>query len=83
MGLKSCLEKIGLRKDRLVDILLPMFYAGQDACLDFVITHLLQPTFIDRAAGKNLVTTKGTATKKYFDGNEKCCRNGLCMIIMA
>jgi hypothetical protein len=43
-GLKFCLEKIGLivgRKDRLVDVLFPIFYVGQVACLDFVITHPL------------------------------------------
>jgi hypothetical protein len=37
----SRLEKIGLiagYKDRLADVLLPMFCAGQDAYLDFVIT---------------------------------------------
>jgi hypothetical protein len=43
-NLKSHLEKIGLiasRKDHLADVLLPMFCAGQDACLDSVITHPL------------------------------------------
>jgi hypothetical protein len=85
-GLKSRLEKTGLiigRKDRLVDVLLPMFCAGQDACLDSVITHLLQPTFIDRAAGKSLVTAKAAAAKKHFDDDEKCRRNGLRLIAMA
>jgi hypothetical protein len=41
---KSRLEKTGLiagHKDRLVDILPPMFCAGQDAYLDYVITHPL------------------------------------------
>jgi hypothetical protein len=36
-GLKSCLEKTGLiagRKDFRADVLLPMFCASQDACLD-------------------------------------------------
>jgi hypothetical protein len=43
-GLKSRLEKTGLivgRKDRPTNVLLPMFCAGQDACLDSVITHPL------------------------------------------
>jgi hypothetical protein len=43
-GLKSRLEKTGLiagRKDRLVDVLLPMFWAGQDTCLDSMITYPL------------------------------------------
>jgi hypothetical protein len=43
-GLKSRLEKTGLIagcKDRPADILLPMFCAGQDTCLDSVITHPL------------------------------------------
>jgi hypothetical protein len=55
-GLKSRLKKTGLIagcKDRPTDVLLSMFCAGQDACLDCVITHPLQPTFIDRVAGKN------------------------------
>jgi hypothetical protein len=60
-----------------------MFCAGQDTYLDFVITHPLQPTFIDRAAGKNLVTTKAVAAKKHFDDNEKCRYNGLRLIAMA
>jgi hypothetical protein len=43
-SLKSRLEKTGLiadRKDRPVDVLLPMFCADQDTCLDSVITHPL------------------------------------------
>jgi hypothetical protein len=43
-GLKSHLEKTDLIagcKDRPVDVLLPMFCAGQDTCLDSVITHPL------------------------------------------
>ncbi len=63
-GLKSRLEKIGLitgRKDRPADVLLSMFYAGQDACLDSVITHSLQPTFIDRVTGKSLVAAMAAA----------------------
>jgi hypothetical protein len=74
-GLKSCLKKIGLiagRKDRPTDVLLLMFCAGQDAYLDFVITHPLQPTFIDRAVGKSLVAAKAVATKKHSDDDEKC-----------
>jgi hypothetical protein len=46
-GLKSRLEKTGLiagRKDRPADVMLPTFCAGQDTCLDSVITHPLQPT---------------------------------------
>jgi hypothetical protein len=85
-GLKSRLEKTSLivgRKDRPSDILLPMFCAGQDTCLDSVITHPLEPTFIDRAAGKNLVAAKAAATKKHSDDNEKCRRNGLRLIAMA
>jgi hypothetical protein len=44
VGLKSRLQKTGLivgRKVRLADVLLSIFCAGQDACLDFVITHPL------------------------------------------
>jgi hypothetical protein len=85
-GLKSRLEKTGLiagRKDRPVDVLLPMFWAGQDTCLDSVITHPLQPTFIDRAAGKSLVAAKAVAAKKHSDDNEKCRCNGLRLIAMA
>jgi hypothetical protein len=43
-GLKFRLEKTGVipgRKDRPIDVLLPMFCADQDAYLDFVITHAL------------------------------------------
>jgi hypothetical protein len=86
VGLKSRLEKTGLiagRKDRPVDVLLPMFCAGQDACLDSVITHPLQPTFIDCAAGKSLVATKAVATKKHSNDDEKCRYNGLRLIAMA
>ncbi|CAM6029962.1 unnamed protein product [Sphagnum balticum] len=54
-----------------------MFCAGQDAYLDSVITHPLQPTFIDRAAGKSLVGAKAAAAKKHFDDDEKCRYNGL------
>ncbi|CAK9193849.1 unnamed protein product [Sphagnum troendelagicum] len=53
---KFCLEKTDLiasRKDRPADILLLMFYAGQDAWVDSMITHPLQPTFIDRVAKKS------------------------------
>jgi hypothetical protein len=86
-GLKSCLEKTGLivgRKDRPADVLLPMFCASQDTYLDFVITHLLQPTFIDHAAGKSLVIAKAaTAAKKHSDDNKKYRRNGLRLIAMA
>jgi hypothetical protein len=87
-SLKSRLEKIGLiadRKDRPADILLPMFCVGQDACLDFVITHPLQPTFFDRAAGKSLVAAKAAAAaaKKHSDDDEKCHCNGLHLIAMA
>jgi hypothetical protein len=85
-GLKSRLEKIGLiagRKDRPADVLLLMFCAGQDTCLDFVITHPLQPTFIDRAAGKSLVAVKAVVAKKHSDDDEKCRCNGLCLIAMA
>jgi hypothetical protein len=80
-GLKSCLEKTGLiagRKDRPADVLVPMFCAGQDTCLDSVITHPLQPTFIDRVVGKSLV-----AAKKHSDDNEKCRCNGIRLIAMA
>ncbi|CAK9256716.1 unnamed protein product [Sphagnum jensenii] len=55
-GLMFCLEKTDLiasRKDRPADILLLMFYAGQDAWVDSMITHPLQPTFIDRVAKKS------------------------------
>jgi hypothetical protein len=43
----------------------------------------LQPTFIDRAAGKSLVVAKAAADKKYCDDDEKCRRNGLRLIVMA
>jgi hypothetical protein len=85
-SLKSRLEKTDLitgRKDRPVDIMLPMFCVGQDACLDSVITHPLQPTFIDRAVGKSLVAAKAVAAKKHSDDNEKCRCNGLRLIAMA
>jgi hypothetical protein len=85
-SLKSCLEKTDLiasRKDRPADILLLMFYAGQDACVDSVITHPLQPTFIDRVARKSLVTAKATTAKKHFDDDKKCRCNGLHLIAMA
>jgi hypothetical protein len=85
-GLKSRLEKTGLiagRKDRPANVLLPMFCAGQDACLDFIITHLLQPTFINHAARKSLVAAKATVAKKHFNNNEKCRCNGLRLIAMA
>jgi hypothetical protein len=65
--LKSHLEKIGMiagRKDRPVDILLPMFYVDQDPYLDSMITHPLQPTFIDRAAGKSLSQPRNTPTTR-------------------
>jgi hypothetical protein len=80
-GLKSRLEKIDLiagRKDCPADVPLLMFCAGQDTCLDFLITHLLQPTFIDHAAGKSLV-----ATKKHSDDDKKCRCNGLHLIATA
>jgi hypothetical protein len=48
-----------------------------------VITHPLQPTFIDRATGKSLVAAKAVVAKKHSDDNEKCRRNGLCLIAMA
>jgi hypothetical protein len=82
----SHLEKIGLivgRKDRPIDVLLPMFCTGQDAYLDSMITHPLQPTFIDRAAGKSLVVAKVAIVKKHSDNDEKCHRNGLRLIAMA
>jgi hypothetical protein len=74
-GLESRLKKTGLItgcKDRPADILLPMFCIGQDAYLDSMITHSLQPTFIDRAAGKSLVTAKAAAAKKHSNDDEKC-----------
>jgi hypothetical protein len=60
-----------------------MFCAGQDACLQSVITHPLQPTFIDRAMGKSLVVIKAAVAKKHSDNEEKCHRNGLRLIAMA
>jgi hypothetical protein len=86
VGLKSRLEKIGLivgHKDCSADVLFLMFCTGQDACLDSVITHALQPTFIDRAAGKSLVVAKSAVVKKHSDDDEKCRRNGLRLIAMA
>jgi hypothetical protein len=86
VGLKSRLEKTGLivgPKDRPADIVLPMFCACQNACLYFVITHPLQPTFIDRVVGKSLVVAKPTAAKKHSDNDKKCRHNGLRLIAMA
>ncbi len=80
---KSQNKKLAGHKDRPADVLLPMFCAGQDACPDFVITHPLQPTFIDRAAGKILVVAKAAAAKKHSDDDEKCHHNGLHLIAMA
>jgi hypothetical protein len=60
-----------------------MFCAGQDAYLDSMITHPLQPTFIDRATGKSLVAAKAATAKKHSDDDEKCRRNGLRLIAMA
>jgi hypothetical protein len=85
-GLKSRLEKTGLiagRKDHPVDVLLPMFCASQDIGLDSVITHPLQTTFIDHAAGKSLVAAKAAVAKKHSDDDKKCCCNGLRLIAMA
>jgi hypothetical protein len=85
-GLKSRLEKTSLiagRKDHPADVLLPMFCASQDTCLDSMITHPLQPSFIDRAAGKSLVVAKATVAKKQCDDDEKCQCNGLRLIAMA
>jgi hypothetical protein len=48
-----------------------------------VITHPLQPTFIERAAGKSLVVAKAATAKKHSDDDEKCRRNGLHLITMA
>ncbi len=82
---KSRLEKTSLiagHKDRPADVLLPMFCTGQDACLDSVITHTLQPSFMDRAAGKSLVAAKAAAAKKHSNDDEKCHRNGLRLIAM-
>jgi hypothetical protein len=44
---------------------------------------LLEPTFIDRVAGKNLVAAKAAAAKKHSDDDEKCRCNGLRLIAMA
>jgi hypothetical protein len=85
-GLKSRLENTGLiasRKDCPADVMLPMFCAGQDACLDSVITHPLQPTFINRVGGKSLVVANAAAAKKHSDNDEKCRRNGVRLIAMA
>jgi hypothetical protein len=85
-GLKSRFEKTELivgRKDRPADVVLPMFCAGQDACVNSVISHPLQPTFIDHAVGKSMVVAKATDAKKHSDDNKKCCRNGLRLIAMA
>jgi hypothetical protein len=43
----------------------------------------MQPTFIDRAAGKSLVVAKAAAAKKHFNDDEKCRCNGLRLIAMA
>jgi hypothetical protein len=48
-----------------------------------MITHSLQPTFIDRAVGKSLVSAKAATAKKHSNDDEKCCRNGLHLIAMA
>ncbi len=79
-GFKSRLKKTGLiadRKDRPADVLLLMFCASQDTCLDSMITHPLQPTFIDHAVGKSLVVAKAVASKKHSDDDEKCRCNVL------
>jgi hypothetical protein len=47
-----------------------------------MITHPLQPTFIDRAAGKSLVAAKAAAAKKHSDDDENCRCNGLRLITM-
>jgi hypothetical protein len=60
-----------------------LFCVSQDACLDSVITHPLQPTFIDRVAGKSMVVAKATTAKKHSNDDEKCHRNGLRLIAMA
>ncbi len=60
-----------------------MFCVGQNAYLDSVITHPLQPTFIDRAVGKSLVAAKVAAAKTHSNNDEKCCCNGLRLIAMA
>jgi hypothetical protein len=83
---KSRLEKTSLivgRKDPPADVLLPMFCAGQDTCLDSVITHPLQPTFFDRATRKSLVAAKAAVAKKHSNDDEKCRCNGLRLIAMA
>jgi hypothetical protein len=59
-----------------------MFCVSQDICLDSVITHPLQPTFIDHAVGKSLVVAKAATAKKHSDDDEKCRRNGLRLIAM-
>jgi hypothetical protein len=85
-GLKSRLEKTDLivgRKDRPADNLFPMFCVGQDTYLDSMITHPLQPTFIDHAAGKSLVAAMAAAAKKHSDDDKKCRCNGLRLIAMA
>jgi hypothetical protein len=85
-GLKSRVKKTYLiadRKDRPADVLLPMFCDGQDTYLDSVITHPLQPTFIDRAAGKSLIVAKAAVAKKHSDDDKKCRWNGLRLIAMA
>jgi hypothetical protein len=48
-----------------------------------MITHPLQPTFIDRAAGKSLIAAKAATAKKHSDDDEKCRCNGLRLIAMA
>ncbi len=48
-----------------------------------MITHPLQPTFIDCAVGKSLVAAKAAIAKKHSDNDKKCLCNGLRMIVMA
>jgi hypothetical protein len=48
-----------------------------------VITHPLQPTFIDRAVRKSLVAATAAVAKKHSDEDEKCRCNGLRLIAMA
>ncbi len=48
-----------------------------------MIIHSLQPTFINRAAGKSVVVAKVATVKKHSDDDEKYCRNGLRLIAMA
>jgi hypothetical protein len=62
---------------------LPYHHYANVLNLDPKNGHSLQPTFIDRAVRKSLVTAKVAAAKTHSDDDKKCHRNGLRLIVMA